>query len=191
VLKYVPAARDNLDGYFSEFLRRQRMAAAKPYVTGRVLDFGCGIGLVCDWVGEGRYVGVDTDPGVLAFAKHHYPRARFVTPTQMDIIAGERFDTIVGLAVIEHLPDPLGFLLDAAKRLAPLAENDPLRFTPAHSTSSASKGDVLFEKERETTARALKACSSIGVSYRRQRAKLRALRPNPWFGTAARPRDLA
>ncbi len=111
--------RDNLDGYLSEFLRRRRMAAAKPYVTGRVLDFGCGIGFVCDWVGENRYVGVDVDPEVLAFAKHHYPRARFMTPAEMGTLAGERFDTIVGLAVIEHLPNPLGFLKDAAKRLAP------------------------------------------------------------------------
>jgi 2-polyprenyl-3-methyl-5-hydroxy-6-metoxy-1,4-benzoquinol methylase len=111
--------RDNLDGYLSGFLRRRRIAAAKPYITGRVLDIGCGIGLVCDWVGESCYVGIEIDPGVLAFAKHHYPKARFVTPAEMDTIAGERFDTIVGLAVIEYLPNPLKFLQDAAKRLAP------------------------------------------------------------------------
>jgi 2-polyprenyl-3-methyl-5-hydroxy-6-metoxy-1,4-benzoquinol methylase len=110
---------DNLDGFFSPYLRSQRMGAAKPYVTGRVLDYGCGIGLVCDWVGEERYVGVDIDPRVLEFAREQRPKGRFITPSQMDSIAGELFDTVVGLAVIEHLPDPRDFLKDAASRLAP------------------------------------------------------------------------
>lgn len=110
---------DNLTGYFSPFLRKRRMEAARPYVAGRVLDFGCGIGLVCNWVGEDEYVGVDIDPKVLDFARTLHPKARFLTLDQMGAIAGEKFDTIVGLAVVEHLPDPKAFLLDAASRLAP------------------------------------------------------------------------
>jgi 2-polyprenyl-3-methyl-5-hydroxy-6-metoxy-1,4-benzoquinol methylase len=110
---------DNLDGYLSPFLRKQRMQAAKPYVTGRVLDFGCGIGLVCEWVREEDYVGVDIDERVLEIARKRHTRARFLTPDRMDAIAGETFDTLVGLAIIEHLPDPRSFLSDAASRLAP------------------------------------------------------------------------
>lgn len=110
---------DNLTGYFSPFLRKRRMEAARPYVAGRVLDFGCGIGLVCNWVGEDEYVGVDIDPKVLDFARTLHPKARFLTLDQMGAIAGEKFDTIVGLAVVEHLPDPKAFLQDAASRLAP------------------------------------------------------------------------
>lgn len=110
---------DNLDGLLSPFLRKQRMDAAAPFIRGRVLDFGCGIGLVCDTVDAARYAGIDIDARVIEIAKSRNPKGRFYTLDQMDRLKGEVFDTIVGLAIIEHLPDPLGFLADARRRLAP------------------------------------------------------------------------
>ena len=74
---------------------------------------------MCDWVGGDHYVGIDIDTNVLDFARQRHTKARFLTPDSMAAIADERFDTIVALAVIEHLPDPKGFLRDAADRLAP------------------------------------------------------------------------
>ncbi|RWK09368.1 class I SAM-dependent methyltransferase [Mesorhizobium sp.] len=110
---------DNLDGLLSPFLRKQRMGAAAPFIGGRVLDFGCGIGLVCDMVDANKYAGVDIDARVIEIARSRNPNGRFYTLDQMDSLEGEVFDTVVGLAIIEHLPDPLRFLNDARRRLAP------------------------------------------------------------------------
>lgn len=95
------------------------MNAAAPFIEGRVLDFGCGIGLVCDTVDATKYAGVDIDSRVIEIAKSRNPKGRFYTLDQMDRLEGEVFDTIVGLAIIEHLSDPMGFLSDARRRLAP------------------------------------------------------------------------
>ena len=87
---------------------------AKFWLRGRVLDYGCGVGRLAAYVPPANYVGLDPDPESLDQARHTFPRHRFVT----DFSAREKFDTIVALAVIEHLPDPLAFLEWASELLS-------------------------------------------------------------------------
>ncbi|TVR77941.1 MAG: methyltransferase domain-containing protein [Rhodospirillales bacterium] len=101
---------DNLEGLLSPFLRRERFKAAMPYVRGDVLDYGCGVGLLSELVTPGRYVGVDIDRDILTVARHRYPGVRFFEHEQLDSLGEERFDTVVALAVIEHLPHPSAIL---------------------------------------------------------------------------------
>lgn len=108
---------DNLDGLLSPYLRRRRLKAAIPHIRGVVLDYGCGIGLLCGALRAENYVGVDIDDRVLKHAKRCYPKARFYHVNQMSEFREEKFDSIVGLAVIEHLPDPVAFLSDCQSRL--------------------------------------------------------------------------
>ena len=111
---------DNLDGLLSPFLRQRRMEAATPYISGSVLDYGCGIGLVGELPSVSDYVGVDIDPEILVVAGRRLHKGRFLLPSHvLSGLQGERFDKIVGLALIEHLPDPLGFLKQARDLLAP------------------------------------------------------------------------
>lgn len=111
---------DNLDGLLSPFLRRKRMEAAVPYISGRVLDYGCGIGLVGELPTVTEYVGVDIDKGILSVAQGRIPDGLFLVPEDVESrLAGRQFDTIVGLALIEHLPDPKNFLKQAKSLLAP------------------------------------------------------------------------
>lgn len=100
----------NLDGLLSPYLRQQRLQVARAYISGRVLDFGCGTADVCGIVDEASYFGVDLDTSVLDAARKKYPRASFFTPDEFKAWNGPPFDTVVALAVIEHLPDPAGFL---------------------------------------------------------------------------------
>jgi 2-polyprenyl-3-methyl-5-hydroxy-6-metoxy-1,4-benzoquinol methylase len=115
----LPMSGGNLDGIFSPFLRYRRLQAARPYVRGRVLDFGCSRGALCRFAEESSYVGVDIDESALDDARESFPRATFMTPAELAKWFGAPFDTIVVLAVIEYLPNPVEFLGEMKRRLVP------------------------------------------------------------------------
>jgi|SRR4029453_16160333 2-polyprenyl-3-methyl-5-hydroxy-6-metoxy-1,4-benzoquinol methylase len=106
-----------LDGMLSPLLRRIRLNAARPYVFGRVLDWGCGNGDLCSFVPQEQYVGVDVDESILRMARAAYPSATFYTLSAFR--PSELFDTVAALAVIEHLPNPSGFLSHMKSLLRP------------------------------------------------------------------------
>ena len=91
------------------------MAAARPYLTGRVLDIGCGVGALAAHVPAGCYIGVDIDADALAMARESQPNHTFLETLPSE---DQRFDTIVLLAVIEHVASPDGFLRSLAARLS-------------------------------------------------------------------------
>ena len=109
-------ADQGAEGLLSPWLRRKRIAAALPHLRGKVLDVGCGSGALANHVSANRYTGVDIDRDSLAIANAAYPEHEF-----RDTLPGAEasFDTIVSLAVIEHVPDPAGFIASLAKRLGP------------------------------------------------------------------------
>ena len=101
-------------GLLSGFLERQRFAAALPYLHGSVLDVGCGSGRLCERY-AGDYVGVDRDLSVITLARAMHPDYEFRT----DIPHDRTFNTVVALAVIEHVRDPGALLAVLGARLAP------------------------------------------------------------------------
>ena len=105
------------EGLLSPFLRRRRIAAVRPLLRGRVLDIGCGSGALAQYVEPENYLGVERDTDSLAVAKRDYPQHRFIPELTGEDAA--RFDTVVTLAVIEHVPDPVAFLVELAGRLSP------------------------------------------------------------------------
>lgn len=109
-------ADQGAEGLLSPFLRKKRIRAAGPYLRGQVLDYGCGSGMLAAYVEPGRYFGVDTDPAMIDLARSTFPRHTFSVE---ELPQGRRFDTIVALAVIEHVPDPAAFLTRAIAHLAP------------------------------------------------------------------------
>lgn len=100
-------------GILSAFLRRKRVAAARPCLNGSVLDYGCGSGAVAEHVPPQQYVGYDRDLETIDKARIEHPDHTFVTEPP-----GGQFDTVVLLAVLEHVFDPTAFLRDLADRLA-------------------------------------------------------------------------
>jgi len=103
------------EGLFSPFLRSQRIKVARPYIKGRVLDMGCGIGALAGIVPADRYMGVDINEQSLAIARKKYPQHNFqsaLPPAEL------KFNTVAALAVIEHVSDPGIFLRELAKRLS-------------------------------------------------------------------------
>lgn len=100
-------ADQGTEGLLSSFLRRQRLRAAQPYLIGRILDVGCGSGALAGFVDFASYVGVDVDATSLKRAENNFPRHRFQKSLPSTT---EKFDTVISLAVIEHVPDPVIFL---------------------------------------------------------------------------------
>jgi 2-polyprenyl-3-methyl-5-hydroxy-6-metoxy-1,4-benzoquinol methylase len=102
-------------GLLSPFLRNRRIAAAVPFIEGRVLDIGCGVGILAGRYAPDQYFGFDIDDESIELARKAYPHHRFGTA----LPAWEIFDTIVGLAVIEHVPRPIEMLRQLRSHLAP------------------------------------------------------------------------
>jgi 2-polyprenyl-3-methyl-5-hydroxy-6-metoxy-1,4-benzoquinol methylase len=88
------------------FLRSRRLRMARPFLRGRVLDYGCSSGALADLCQPGAYLGVDTSEEALEVARATRPQYDF----DNKVSEHERFDVIVGLAVLEHLDDPLEHL---------------------------------------------------------------------------------
>jgi 2-polyprenyl-3-methyl-5-hydroxy-6-metoxy-1,4-benzoquinol methylase len=95
------------EGLLSPYLRKQRLQAAAPHLQGRVLDFGCGSGSLAELVQPDMYLGLDMDEVSIQAARHERPSHTFAQDFPPS--AG-KFDTVVALAVIEHVEDPAAFL---------------------------------------------------------------------------------
>ncbi len=102
------------EGLLSPFLRRERFKAAMPYLHGRILDVGSGSGALAEIVNERFYLGVEVDEISLIRARKDYPLHRFINTFPK---VTEKFDTVVSLAVIEHVPDPVDFFKTLAQFL--------------------------------------------------------------------------
>lgn len=102
------------EGLLSPFLRDQRIRAARPYLNGKVLDIGCGSGALADSVDATNYIGADIDAASISVARAKYPNHRF--EQTLELPQG-KYDSIVALAVIEHVPDPSQFLATLLKSL--------------------------------------------------------------------------
>ncbi|MDX9862223.1 MAG: class I SAM-dependent methyltransferase [Rhodospirillales bacterium] len=100
-------------GLLSPLLRRSRIGMARPYLVGRVLDIGCGVGALSRYCSRDGYIGVDPDEESVALARRSNPGFRF----EREIPAEGNFDTIVGLAVIEHICDPGAWITSLGLRL--------------------------------------------------------------------------
>lgn len=99
-----------------ETLRRQRPAAG----WRRILDVGCGDGLLFDRLGEfGEVEGVEADPSLVSPGGRHRAQIH-VRPFDASFQPGKSYSLILMLDVIEHLRDPVG----ALRHVAQLLERD-------------------------------------------------------------------
>lgn len=71
-----------------------------------VLDVGCGIGRLLYFLPEEMdYLGIDSSEPMLERARERFPNRRFVRGDVYNLEVFDRFDTVVALALLIHLPD--------------------------------------------------------------------------------------
>lgn len=104
------------EGKLSAFLQRRRILESIQYIFGKVLDVGCGNGALAQYVSAENYTGIEPDDASRETAIALHPSCRFfkALPEIGD------YDTIVILAVIEHVDNPADYM----KRLASLTRGD-------------------------------------------------------------------
>ncbi|WP_428246191.1 bifunctional 2-polyprenyl-6-hydroxyphenol methylase/3-demethylubiquinol 3-O-methyltransferase UbiG [Ferrovibrio sp.] len=98
----------------------------------RLLDIGCGGGLVSEPMARlgASVVGVDASEKNIGVARHHAAESGLeidyrCTAAEELVAAGERFDVILALEVVEHVADPAGFCRALGQMLKPPAAGYP------------------------------------------------------------------
>ncbi|WP_210093226.1 bifunctional 2-polyprenyl-6-hydroxyphenol methylase/3-demethylubiquinol 3-O-methyltransferase UbiG [Ruegeria sp. HKCCSP346] len=97
-----------------------------PFEGLRLLDIGCGGGLLSEPMARlgAEVVGADAAEGNLPVARIHAEQSglqidyRHTTAEDM-AAAGEQFDVVLNMEVVEHVADPLGFLTASQDLLKP------------------------------------------------------------------------
>jgi len=108
----------------SEFDRD--IAAPMPFAGLRILDIGCGGGLLSEPMARlgAEVVGADPAPRNIPVARLHAEQSgllidyRLTTAEEL-AAAGEQFDVVLNMEVVEHVPDPQRFLTACQTLLKP------------------------------------------------------------------------
>ncbi len=113
--------RDHLCRHFG-----RDVAAARPLAGLTVVDIGCGGGLLSEALARmgAAVVGIDAEPESIGVASAHAAQAglaidyRVALPEDL-AAAGERFDAVVSMEVIEHVADVDAFAAAARALVRP------------------------------------------------------------------------
>lgn len=107
-------------------LHLERYVFASGFLKGgRVLDCACGVGYGSYLLAESgkceSVTGVDIDADSIKYAKERYshPKIEFINANALSFSDERKFDTIVSLETIEHIPDPANFVAHLKSMLKP------------------------------------------------------------------------
>jgi len=100
--------------------------APRPFEGLRIVDIGCGGGLLCEPMARlgAAVVGIDPAARNIPVARIHAERSGVeidyrVTTAEALVAAGERFDVVLNMEVVEHVPDPQAYMDACAALVRP------------------------------------------------------------------------
>ncbi|HWW19491.1 MAG TPA: bifunctional 2-polyprenyl-6-hydroxyphenol methylase/3-demethylubiquinol 3-O-methyltransferase UbiG [Steroidobacteraceae bacterium] len=108
-------------------VRLDYVAARAKLAQQRVLDVGCGGGLLAEALSRSGAIvtGIDLAPAMIEVARLHAHESqlridyRLLSAEQLAQRCEQPFDVITCMEMIEHVPDPAGLLLAIARLLRP------------------------------------------------------------------------
>jgi 2-polyprenyl-6-hydroxyphenyl methylase / 3-demethylubiquinone-9 3-methyltransferase len=97
-------------------------ASFRPLEGRRALDVGCGAGLLAEPLARlgAAVTGIDPAPENVAAARAHAEATGLAIDYRaggIEAVAGERFDLVTSLEVVEHVADPAAFVAGLAAAL--------------------------------------------------------------------------
>jgi SAM-dependent methyltransferase len=163
-------------GLFADAIRWKRYWAShvRPYVRGRVLEVGAGLGANTQLLrnaAHSRWVCVEPDAALAdrlrdRVSRHPAGPCEVVAGTLADLSPGDRFDAALYLDVLEHIGDDAGELAAARDRLA--HGGALIVLAPAHRWLH-SPFDAAVGHSRRYDRRRLEAAAPPGLTLRRIR----------------------
>jgi 2-polyprenyl-3-methyl-5-hydroxy-6-metoxy-1,4-benzoquinol methylase len=134
---------------YSRAARRHRVqsSVARLPPLGNVLEIGCGAGFSAEYLAGryDRYLGLDYSAELIAVARECHAadpagsaQVRFECADVEQFATDERFDTILMIGVLHHIPEPSAALARLSGWLAPggrIVVNEPQRGNPLISAA--------------------------------------------------------
>ena len=104
----------------------RNLAGPAPFADLRILDIGCGGGLLSEPMARlgATVVGADAAPRNIPVAQVHAEQSGLTidyrhTTAEDLAAAGEQFDVVLNMEVVEHVADPLAYLTACQQLLKP------------------------------------------------------------------------
>ena len=120
-----PCRLDYITGQIAGEFGRD-LSAQHPFEGLRILDIGCGGGLLSEPMARlgAMVVGADAAEGNLPVARIHAKQSGLTidyrhTTAEALAAAGEQFDVVLNMEVVEHVADPLSYLTACRQLLKP------------------------------------------------------------------------
>jgi 2-polyprenyl-3-methyl-5-hydroxy-6-metoxy-1,4-benzoquinol methylase len=123
----------------------------------RVLDVGCGVGRWSRLLARrgAQVTGIDISPTMIDEARRRAARSgvagrcRFETQSLAELDAGERFDLVLAVTVLQHILDPVALGTSFRRMVDHLAPSGRMVILEAAPTTTASSCDTSIFKARK------------------------------------------